>query len=141
MSVATILKTKGSYVFSVTSKSTVYDALVFMSQKNIGALLVIDDGKLTGILSERDYARKIILKGKASYDTLVEEIMTENPITVSPNDEIDACMNKMSEKKFRHLPVVQNGVVVGMISIGDVVTHIIQTQKEVIGHLHNYINQ
>ena len=141
MSVATILKSKGSYVFSVTSKSTVYDALVFMSQKNIGALLVIDDGKLTGILSERDYARKIILKGKASHDTLVEEIMTENPITVSPNDEIDTCMNKMSEKKFRHLPVVENGVVVGMISIGDVVTHIIETQKEVIGHLHNYINQ
>lgn len=141
MSVATILKTKGSYVFSVTSKSTVYDALVFMSQKNIGALLVIDDGKLTGILSERDYARKIILKGKTSHDTLVEEIMTENPITVSPNDEIDTCMNKMSEKKFRHLPVVENGVVVGMISVGDVVTHIIETQKEVIGHLHNYINQ
>ena len=141
MSVATILKAKGSYVFSVTSKSTVYDALVFMSQKNIGALLVIDDGKLTGILSERDYARKIILKGKTSHDTLVEEIMTENPITVSPDDEIDTCMNKMSEKKFRHLPVVENGVVVGMISIGDVVTHIIETQKEVIGHLHNYINQ
>ena len=141
MSVATILKTKGSYVFSVTSKSTVYDALVFMSQKNIGALLVIDEGKLTGILSERDYARKIILKGKTSHDTLVEEIMTENPITVSPNDEIDTCMNKMSEKKFRHLPVVENGVVVGMISVGDVVTHIIETQKEVIGHLHNYINQ
>ncbi len=141
MSVATILKTKGSYVFSVTSKSTVYDALVFMSQKNIGALLVMDEGKLTGILSERDYARKIILKGKTSHDTLVEEIMTESPITVSPDDEIDTCMNKMSEKKFRHLPVVKNGVVVGMISIGDVVTHIIETQKEVIGHLHNYINQ
>ena len=141
MTVSDILQTKGVNIFSITSNATVYDALKLMGEKNIGALPVIDEGKLAGILSERDYARKIILKGKASHDTLVEEIMTENPITVSPNDEIDTCMNKMSEKKFRHLPVVENGVVVGMISIGDVVTHIIETQKEVIGHLHNYINQ
>ena len=141
MSVAKILKAKGSKVYSVTSQSTVFEALQFMSEKNIGAVLVIDEGQLTGILSERDYARKIILKGKTSHDTLVAEIMTENPITVSSGDNIDACMSRMSEKKIRHLPVVDEGTVVGMISIGDVVTQIIQSQKDIIGHLQNYISQ
>jgi CBS domain-containing protein len=141
MSVAKILAVKGSHVFAVNSHDTVLEALKYLGEKNIGAVLVIDGNKLVGILSERDYARKIILKGKASHDTLVSEIMTENPLTVTTQDSIDTCMAIMSEKHIRHLPVVNVGVVVGMISIGDVVTSIITSQKETINHLHSYITQ
>ena len=141
MSVEKILETKGTNVFSITSSATVFEALKTMGEKNIGALLVIDNGKLVGILSERDYARKIILRGKASHDTLVSEIMTENPITVEPEDKIERCMALMSEKHIRHLPVLKQEMVIGMISIGDVVTQIIKSQKEIISHLQNYINQ
>ncbi len=141
MKVSNILQTKSSNVFSVSSQATVYDALILMGEKNIGALLIIDGDKLAGILSERDYARKIILKGKTSHDTLVKEIMTENPFTIGPNDSIETCMALMSEKHFRHLPVVQDGIAVGMISIGDVVKAIIKMQKETIDHLQNYISQ
>ena len=141
MSISKILAAKGFKVFSVTSNATVYQALELMGEKNIGALLVIDGEKLTGILSEKDYARKIILKGKTSQDSLVSEIMTPNPITINPNTHIDRCMEIMSEKHIRHLPVVENDKVVGMISIGDVVSQIITTQKETINHLHQYINQ
>ena len=141
MKVSDILQKKGSVVFSVTSTSTVLDALKAMSEKNIGAMLVIDDGTLTGILSERDYARKVILKGKASYDTQVAEIMTERPFTVTPDDKIETCMSIMSDKHIRHLPVLKGDTVLGMISIGDVVTAIISSQKEIIDHLQNYITQ
>lgn len=141
MKVSDILQKKGSYVFSVTSSSTVLEALKILSEKNIGALPVIDEGRLTGILSERDYARKIILKGKASHDTTVSEIMTENPITVSPDVKIETCMSIMSDKHIRHLPVVKDATVTGMISIGDVVTAIINSQKEMIDHLQSYIAQ
>lgn len=141
MSISKILAAKGFKVFSVTSNATVYEALELMGEKNIGALLVIDNEKLTGILSEKDYARKIILKGKTSQDSRVSEIMTPNPITINPNTHIDRCMEIMSEKHIRHLPVVENDKVVGMISIGDVVSQIITTQKETINHLHQYINQ
>lgn len=142
MSVSKILSAKkGSYVFAVASNATVYEAIEFMSEKNIGAILVIDNEKLVGILSEKDYARKIILKGKTSHDTLVSEIMTADPITVGPDDNIDRCMELMSAKRIRHLPVVKGDTVVGMISIGDVVTSIINTQKETIEHLHSYISQ
>lgn len=141
MKVSDILQKKGSVAFSVTSTSTVLEALKAMSEKNIGAMLVIDDGKLTGILSERDYARKIILKGKTSSDTQVSEIMTERPFTVTPDDKIETCMSIMSDKHIRHLPVVKGDTVLGMISIGDVVTAIINSQKEIIDHLQNYIAQ
>jgi len=141
MKVSDILQKKGSYVFSVTSSTTVLEALRILSEKNIGALPVIDNGKLTGILSERDYARKIILRGKASHDTPVSEIMTENPFTILPEDKIEACMSIMSDKHIRHLPVVKDNVVLGMISIGDVVTAIINSQKEIIDHLQSYISQ
>lgn len=140
MKVSDILQKKGSAVFSVSSNQSVLDALKLMSEKNIGAVPVIDDGKLTGILSERDYARKIILKGKASHDTPVKEIMTENPFTIDPEDKLDACMAMMSDKKIRHLPVAKDGQVVGMISVGDVVTAIIDSQKEMITHLQNYLS-
>lgn len=141
MKVSDILQTKGVNIFSITSHASVYDALKIMGEKNIGALPVIDDGQLVGIVSERDYARKVILKGKSSRDTLIKEIMTEKPITVSADDKIETCMGLMSEKHIRHLPVLKDDVVTGMISIGDVVTTIIKMQKETITHLQNYISQ
>lgn len=140
MKVSDILQKKGSAVYSVSSTQSVLDALKLMGEKNIGAVPVIDDGKLVGILSERDYARKIILKGKASHDTPVNEIMTANPFTISSDDKLDACMALMSDKKIRHLPVAKDGKVVGMISVGDVVTAIIESQKEMITHLQNYLS-
>ena len=136
-----ILKTKGSNVFSVLPNTSVYDALKIMGEKNIGALMVIENDELKGIFSERDYARKIVLVNRTSRDTLISEIMTANVITISPSDTIDHCMEQMSEKRIRHLPVAVNGKVVGLISISDVVTAIIQSQKETISHLQNYISQ
>ena len=141
MKVAEILQTKGSKVFSITSDITVYEALKAMGERNIGALLVIEGQQLMGIISERDYARKIILKGKSSHDTLVKEIMTENVISISPEDSIEKCMELMSERHIRHLPVMKDGIVTGIISITDVVTAIIASQKETISYLHNYISQ
>jgi CBS domain-containing protein len=141
MKVSDILQKKGAVIFSVTGSTTVFDALKILGEKNIGALPIIEEGKLLGILSERDYARKIILKGKTSHDTPVSEIMTENPFTVQPQDSIESCMSIMSDKHIRHLPVVSDDEVLGMISIGDVVTAIIQSQKETIDHLKNYIAQ
>jgi len=141
MKVAEILKAKGNNIFSITSDYTVYDALKVMGEKNIGALLVIENQQLVGIISERDYARKIILKGKSSQDTLVKEIMTKEVISVLPEDKIDKCMELMSEKHIRHLPVMQDGIVTGIISITDVVKAIIESQKETISLLHNYISQ
>ena len=120
--------------------SSVLDALQLMMEKNISALLVIDDEKLLGIFTERDYARKIILHGKSSADTSVKDVMTANPITVLPDDSIELCMQIMTDKHIRHLPVVQNDVVLGMISIGDVVKFIIADQKQTISQLESYIN-
>lgn len=141
MKVADILRSKGSNAYSVTGNITVYEALKVMGEKNIGALLVMEDEKLKGIISERDYARKIILKGKSSNETLVNEIMTENVITVLPEDDLEKCMELMSGRKIRHLPVVKEEKVVGVISITDVVTAIIDLQKNTIAHLQNYISQ
>ncbi len=141
MKVSDILQKKGITIISVTGGTSVLDALKIMSEKNIGALPVIDDEKLTGIFSERDYARKVVLKGKASHDTLISDIMTPAPFTITAEDSIETCMGIMSNKHIRHLPVVKEGKVTGMISIGDVVTAIIQSQKETIDHLKNYISQ
>ena len=141
MKVADILASKGSNVYSVTENITVYEALKVMGEKNIGALLVMEGERLTGIISERDYARKIILKGKSSTDTHVKEIMTENVITVLPEDDIEKCMGLMSGRKIRHLPVVKDNKVLGVISITDVVTAIIEIQKSTIAHLESYISQ
>lgn len=141
MKVSIILQAKGFEVFSIASNASVYDALVQMGEKNIGALLVVDNQRLVGILSERDYARKIILKGKTSHDTLVKEIMSINPITITSHESIEDCMNLMSKNHIRHLPVVENEVVLGMVSIGDVVKTVIQSQQDTIHHLQNYISQ
>jgi CBS domain-containing protein len=141
MKVADILQSKGNFVFSITANASVYDALKIMAEKNIGALMIIEADKLTGIFSERDYARKIVLQGKASHDTLVSEIMTPHVLTVSSSDSLEQCMNLMSKNRVRHLPVVDAEKVVGIISISDVVTAIIQSQQETIKHLQNYISQ
>ena len=141
MKVSKILQGKGSKVYSVTGQVSVYEAIKSMGEKNIGAILVMEEEMLNGILSERDYARKIVLKGKSSRETLVKEIMTENVLTVTGEDAIDKCMAIMTEKHIRHLPVMENDKVIGMISIGDVVNAIIESQKETIAHLQNYISQ
>ena len=141
MKVSDILNSKGSKVFSVTGDVTVYEALKIMGEKNIGALLVMENENLKGIISERDYARKIILKGKSSNDTSVKEIMTEKVVTVLPGDKIETCMELMSGRHIRHLPVMENDKVLGVISITDVVTAIIDMQKHTITQLENYISQ
>lgn len=141
MKVSDILKGKISHIYSVTGQSSVYEAIKLMGEKNIGALLVMEGEKLSGILSERDYARKVVLKGKSSRDTTVKEIMTENVLTVTTADTIENCMAIMTDKHIRHLPVVENDKVLGMVSIGDVVNGIIESQKETIAHLQSYISQ
>jgi len=141
MTVDQILKAKGRNVYSIFSNLTVYDALKVMGEKNIGAILIIDDNVLKGILSERDYARKIVLKDKSSKETFVHEIMESNVFTVKLSDNLEDCMELMSEKRIRHLPVLEDGIVVGIISISDVVKAIIEIQKDTINHLNSYISQ
>ncbi len=139
MLVSQLLQEKGRNIYSVISDISVFDALKVMGEKNIGALLVIENDVLKGIISERDYARKVVLKNRTSRDTMVREIMTENVITVSPRNTIDECMALMSDKHIRHLPVVEGSRVVGIISVSDIVTSIIHEQKSVIEQLHSYI--
>ncbi|WP_281238018.1 CBS domain-containing protein [Flavobacterium praedii] len=141
MTVNQILSTKGKEVFSIVSTITVFEALRVMGEKNIGAILVIEDGVLKGILSERDYARKIVLKDKSSKKTPVSEIMESDVLTVKPSDNLDFCMSLMSQKRIRHLPVIEDKKVIGIVSIGDVVKAIIEVQKETIKHLDSYISQ
>lgn len=139
--VATILKNKGSEVSFVSPDTMVRDALKIMAEKNIGAIVVMNNTKLVGIFSERDYARKIVLKDKSSKSTAISEIMTsEDLVTVKPNTSIDDCMVLMTERRIRHLPVVENEQLLGVISIGDLVKHIIEDQKITIENLQNYIS-
>ncbi len=126
-------------VWSVHSSSTVYDALILMNEKNIGAVLVIDDDHMVGIFSERDYARKGILQGRTSQQTYIYEVMTKKVITVTPQHKIESCMKLMSEGHFRHLPVMQENTVVGVISINDILDAIIREQKARITSLESYI--
>lgn len=141
MTVNQILNTKGKEVFSIPSTISVYEALKIMGEKNIGAVLIIEDNVLKGIFSERDYARKIILKGKSSRETIVNDIMEKDLITVRPSDNIEYCMEVMSGNRIRHLPVLESNQVVGIISIGDVVKSIIEIQKDTINYLNSYITQ
>lgn len=134
-----LLRIKGQETWSVTPDTPVYDALKLMAEKNVGALLVLDGDKLAGILSERDYARKVILKGKASKNTPAREIMSENVVCVTPKQSVAECMALMTDKHIRHLPVIEDGKLVGVISIGDVVKAIISEQKFVIEQLEHYI--
>jgi len=141
MTVNQILNAKGKNVYSVLSTTTVYEALKVMGEKNIGAILIIDNTDLKGILSERDYARKIVLKDKSSKETFVHEIMESNVFSVKLSDNLENCMELMSTKRIRHLPVLEDGIVVGIISISDVVKAIIEIQKDTINHLNSYISQ
>ena len=134
-----ILRTKGDSIFSIEPSKSVYHALEVLVAKNIGALLVMEGRKFVGIFTERDYARKLILKGKASKETLIRDIMTERPVTVTPDTTIQECMGIMTTKFIRHLPVMENGEAAGLISIGDVVKFIIDEQSGIIEDLEHYI--
>lgn len=135
-----ILQGKSPAVHAVGQNTSVLDALQIMMEKNISALLVIEKGKLIGIFTERDYARKIILHGKSSKETCIEQVMTRDPRTVTTEEKIENCMEMMTNNHFRHLPVVEGETVIGMVSIGDIVKHIIEDQKQTISHLQSYIN-
>ena len=134
-----ILRQKGGVFWSVAPDAMVIDALKLMAEKDVGALLVLGAGRLAGIISERDYARKVILKGKSSLQTPVREIMTPVVVTVRPGNTVEECMGLMTEKRIRHLPVVVEGQVVGVISIGDVVKASLAAKDFAIEQLENYI--
>ena len=138
-SVSAILAHKGSAVWSIAPNATVFDAIQLMADKNVGALPVLENGSLVGIISERDYTRKVILKGKSSKETPVRDIMTPNPITAHRGDSVSECMHVMTDKRIRHLPVVEEDKMVGMVSIGDLVRRIISAQTATIDNLEKYI--
>ena len=137
--VSNLLKVKGGDIWTIAPDSTVYQALEEMADKDVGGLLVVQDGKLVGIFTERDYARKMILKGRLSKDTLVSDLMTRDVLFVTPDNTIDDCMRLMSSKRLRHLPVMLDGELQGVVSIGDVVKQIISEQEGTISQLENYI--
>lgn len=140
MKVKDILVNKKDTVHSVSPRLTVFDALKIMADHNIGSLLVIDGSTLVGLFSERDYARKVILKGRFSKDVAVQDVMNATPVTVSEDDDIQHCMRLMTDKFIRHLPVMRDGKLIGIVSIGDVVKSIISEQEFVIENLSNYIS-
>jgi CBS domain-containing protein len=137
--VGRLLGGKGHDLWTVAPDASVYDAIALMAERGIGALPVVEDGRLAGILSERDYARKVILKGRSSKETRVSEIMTSEVVTVAPDQTIDRCMQLMTERRIRHLPVVEDGRLTGMLSIGDVVKYIISDREHTIEKLESYI--
>ncbi|MCW5962377.1 MAG: CBS domain-containing protein [Pyrinomonadaceae bacterium] len=137
--VKNILASKGSEIWHTTSDDSVLNAIKMMAEKGVGALLVMDNGRLVGIMSERDYARKVILQGKSSRETPVSEIMTIGVEVVDPIDTVERCMELMTDKRIRHLPVVENDSVIGVLSIGDLVKAIIEEQQFQIEQLESYI--
>ena len=137
--ISEILNHKGATVWSISPDATVFEAIVMMTDKNIGALLVTEQGKLVGIVSERDYTRKVVIKGKASKTTAVREILSSHVISVSPSHTVEECMRLMTDHHFRHLPVLDGEKVVGIISIGDLVNWIISAQHTTISQLQTYI--
>ena len=138
--VKAILATKGNDIFSIAPDASVYDAIHLLAEKEIGALLVMDGPLMVGILSERDYARQIILKGRSSEETKVREIMTTNVLHATPDNDTGECMTIMTKNRIRHLPVIDDSEVVGVISIGDLVRSIIAEQESTIGDLRKYIS-
>lgn len=137
--VARLLAHKGDDVCTITPDASVYDALALMAEKGIGALVVVEDGRPVGLMSERDYARKVILLDRASGQTTVDQIMTTDIISVTREQTTPECMNLMTENRFRHLPVIEDGKLVGLISIGDVVRAVMEEQKFLIEQLEAYI--
>lgn len=137
--VRNILEEKGHNVVSISPEVTVFGALEVMQEKNIGGILVMDGEKLVGIFTERDYSRKGILKGKLSKNSLIKDLMTPHPVTVTPDTTIEDCMHLMTNRYTRHLPVIEDEKVIGVISMGDVVRFIIEEQRYIIEHLEHYI--
>ncbi len=138
--VGSILRHKGREVFSIDSTASVYQAIAVMAEKSIGALPVIADGQLIGIMSERDYARKVVLHSRSSKDTIVAEIMTSPVLSVGPQHTVEECMKLMTQERIRHLPVLDQGRLIGIVSIGDLVRKVITAQGEIIQHLQEYIS-
>jgi CBS domain-containing protein len=134
-----VLKTKGHDVWFIRSDASVFDALKLMAEKDIGALLVIDDANLVGVISERDYARKVVLKGRSAENTRVQEIMSPNVVSIQIGQDVNACMTLMTDKRIRHLPVMDGSTILGLVSIGDLVKSIINEQQFVIEQLERYI--
>ena len=134
-----ILRDKGTAVYSISPDASVYDALRLMAEKNVGSLLVLEGDRMAGMISERDYARKIVLMDKLSRETKVKEIMTTEVLTVTPDMDLDECMKIITDKRVRHLPVVEDDGVIGIISIGDIVKGIIDHKESVIEQLESYI--
>jgi len=139
VTVKQMLEEKGSEVWTISPEATVYEALKIMADKDIGALIVVENDQVVGIISERDYARKVMLRAKSSLDTPVKDIMSTEIYYVEPEVSAEECMALMTVKRIRHLPVMENGKLIGVISIGDAVKSIISTQKVTIEHLQNYI--
>jgi len=137
--IRSVLKSKGGDVWFVLPRVSVYEAIASMSERQVGALPVMENGRLVGIISERDYARRVILKGRSSKDTQVAEIMTSPVLSVNPEATVEGCMRIMTLNRVRHLPVVEGEKVVGIISIGDLVNWIISAQADAINHLNSYI--
>ena len=136
-----LLEAKGGNVYSIMPDARVFDALKLMADKSVGALIVIEGGRIAGIISERDYARKVILHGKSSHDLQVREIMTSRVITVHPGQTVEECMALMTEKRIRHLPVTEGERLIGVLSIGDLVKEVIAEQRQTIEQLESYIHR
>jgi CBS domain-containing protein len=135
-----LLQIKGSAVHSIGPQASVFDALKMMAEKDVGALLVLDQGRLAGIMSERDYARKVILLGKSSHEIPVRDIMTANVVTVSTSQTVEGCMSLMTARRIRHLPIVEGERLLGLLSIGDLVKEVIAEQEQTIRQLESYIH-